>query len=300
MLKAVFAPEYCVDLKGHIFPTEKYRLIYRNLIRENIITEQEVIVPGEPDASLLRSIHEPNYIRDLETLNRVEYYSRKAEMPIDCDIVNAAKLYCWGTVTACRTALKSGACVNIGGGFHHAYPDHGEGFCLFNDVACGARAVLDDGAVERVIVVDVDVHQGNGTAYIFRNDNRVFTLSIHQEDLYPVPKEKSDLDIGLRSGAGDREYLEALRALEKVLDKFQPRLAVYVGGSDPFIKDRLGDLCLSVDGLEKRDRYVFSECRKRNIPVAITLAGGYAPDIAENVRIHTNTIKAAAEIYADF
>jgi acetoin utilization deacetylase AcuC-like enzyme len=208
---------------------------------------------------------------------------------------------CWlsagGTILAGQRALADGFGVNIGGGFHHAFPDHGEGFCVLHDVAIAIRRVQADGALERVMVVDTDVHQGNGTAAIFGGDGTVFTLSIHQENNYPHPKPPSNVDINLPDGIGDEDYLALLdRHLEKAFAQFSPEIVFYVGGADPYREDQLGGLALTVDGLKRRDALVFEKSRRRSIPVAITLAGGYARRLEDTVQIHINTILAAKKI----
>jgi acetoin utilization deacetylase AcuC-like enzyme len=186
--------------------------------------------------------------------------------------------------------------VNVGGGFHHAYPDHGEGFCVLNDFAIGIRRLQKDKAIERAMTVDCDVHQGNGTAAIFAGDSTVYTLSIHQVNNYPYPKPPSTLDINLRDGVKDAEYLEELeKGLDHALNKFQPDLIYYVAGADPYRDDQLGGLKLSIEGLERRDGLVFAKACAKNIPVAVTLAGGYARRVEDTIEIHTNTIRVAKE-----
>jgi acetoin utilization deacetylase AcuC-like enzyme len=187
-------------------------------------------------------------------------------------------------------------CVNVGGGFHHAYPDHGEGFCVLNDFAVAIRRLQKDKTIEQAMTVDCDVHQGNGTAAIFGGDHTVFTLSIHQVNNYPYPKPPSSLDINLRDGVGDEEYLRELaQGLDRALAEFRPDLIFYLAGADPYRDDQLGGLKLSLEGLEKRDRLVFEKARQKNIPVAVTLAGGYARQLDDTIQIHSNTIRVAKE-----
>ena len=220
----------------------------------------------------------------------------RLEIPYSPELVRAVWLCAGGSILAGRLALQDGAAVNVGGGFHHAYPDHGEGFCVLNDFAIGIRRLQKDKAIERAMTVDCDVHQGNGTAAIFAGDPTVFTLSIHQENNYPYPKPPSTLDINLRDGVEDAEYFEELeKGLDHALSEFQPDLIYYVAGADPYRDDQLGGLKLSIEGLERRDRLVFEKARAKNIPVAVTLAGGYARRVEDTIQIHTNTIRVAKE-----
>ena len=204
-----------------------------------------------------------------------------------------------GSILAARCALKDGFGFNIGGGFHHAFPGHGEGFCMIHDVAVAIRRLQADGALRKVLIVDTDVHQGNGTAAIFADDPDVFTLSLHQENNYPEPKPPSDLDVNLADGTGDEEYLELLdKALAEAFRRFAPEMIFYIGGADPYREDQLGGLWLSMRGLQERDALVFAEARLRGLPVAVAFAGGYARKVEDTVRIHVNTIIAAREAAA--
>ncbi|HEV1993778.1 MAG TPA: histone deacetylase, partial [Candidatus Acidoferrum sp.] len=206
-----------------------------------------------------------------------------------------------GSILAAQRAMVDGFAANLGGGFHHAHPGYGEGFCAIHDVAVAIRRLLADGRIEKAMVVDTDVHHGNGTAAIFRDDPRVFTLSIHQLNNYPAYKPSSSLDLDMPDGAEDDEYLSALGpAVRRSLDSFQPQLVFYVGGADPYCEDQLGGLSLTMEGLRQRDRLVFEETRRRGIPVAATLAGGYARQVDDTIRIHVNTILAAREVAGEF
>jgi acetoin utilization deacetylase AcuC-like enzyme len=223
----------------------------------------------------------------------------KLEIPVSPSTVHAFWLAAGGSILAGRKALQDGFAANLTGGFHHAYAGHGEGFCMLHDVAIAIRALQASGAIRTAMVVDTDVHQGNGTAAIFEDDKSVFTLSIHQENNYPMPKPPSDEDIGLEDGTRDHEYLEALEeGLLHSLKIMTPDVIFYVGGADPYREDQLGGLGLTFEGLQKRDRLVFENARRRGIPVASTLAGGYARRVADTVRIHTNTIIAARDTAA--
>jgi acetoin utilization deacetylase AcuC-like enzyme len=223
----------------------------------------------------------------------------KLEIPYSREAVEACWLAAGGSILAGQSALRDGFACNLGGGFHHAYPGHGEGFCAIHDVAVAIRRLQHDGAIRKAMVVDTDVHQGNGTAAIFADDASVFTLSIHQENNYPAYKPPSDVDLEMADRVDDDEYLGALiPAVEAALDEFQPEILFYVGGADPFCEDQLGGLSLTKAGLKTRDRRVFLEARRRRIPVATALAGGYARRIEDTIRIHANTIVAAREVAA--
>jgi acetoin utilization deacetylase AcuC-like enzyme len=218
-------------------------------------------------------------------------------VPYSKELVEAVWLAAGGTILAGQCALRDGFGSNLSGGFHHAYPGHGEGFCAIHDVAVGIRKLQADGSVKKAMVIDTDVHHGNGTAAIFRNDSTVFTISIHQENNYPAHKPPSSVDLNMNDRAGDEEYLALLiPAVQKALDEFQPDILFYVGGADPYCEDQLGGLSLTKEGLKRRDRGVFEEARRRGIPVATTLAGGYARRIDDTIRIHVNTILAAREV----
>jgi acetoin utilization deacetylase AcuC-like enzyme len=225
----------------------------------------------------------------------------KLEVPYSPELVEAVWLAAGGTILAAQSALRDGFGANLGGGFHHAYPGHGEGFCAIHDVAVAIRRLQADKAVRKAMVVDTDVHHGNGTAAIFAGDESVFTISIHQENNYPPHKPPSNIDLNMWDRADDEEYLgELIPALQKSLDEFRPDIIFYVGGADPFCEDQLGGLSLTKKGLSERDRKVFEEVRRRGIPVATALAGGYARRVEDTVSIHVNTILAAREVALAF
>jgi acetoin utilization deacetylase AcuC-like enzyme len=233
------------------------------------------------------------------TLTRSE--EMMLEVPYSPELVEAVWLAAGGSILAAQRAMVDGFAANLGGGFHHAYPGHGEGFCAIHDVAVAIRRMLADGRIQKAIVIDTDVHHGNGTAAIFRDDPSVFTISIHQLNNYPLRKPASSLDLDMRDGAGDDEYLAALGpAVARSLESFRPQLVFYVGGADPYREDQLGGLALTMEGLKLRDRLVFKEARRRGIPVATALAGGYARRVEDTVRIHVNTILAAREVVEEF
>jgi acetoin utilization deacetylase AcuC-like enzyme len=295
--KLIYHDSYDLHLGAHVFPSQKYRLIYETLLRENHAEAGDFVVP-EPatDEDMLR-VHTSEWVRKLKTGALTIGEMMRLEIPYSKEMVEAVWLATGGTILAGRKALEDGFGVNLGGGFHHAHPDHGEGFCAVHDVAVAIRRLLADGAIAKAMVVDTDVHHGNGTAAIFADDTNVFTLSIHQQNNYPEPKPPSTVDLHLPDGIGDSDYLRILSGpLRKGLDEFQPDLVFYVGGADPYCEDLLGGLALTLEGLEERDRRVFEEARARGIPVAITLAGGYARRVMDTVRIHMNTILAARDV----
>ncbi len=294
--KLVYSDGYDLNLGAHVFPSVKYKLIHDALLRERSAAQEDFLEPPPAaDADVLR-VHTQEYVRKLK-LGKLSYVEiLRLEVPYSPELVRACWLSAGGTILAGQRARADGFGINIGGGFHHAYPDHGEGFCVLNDVAIAIRHLQAARAVERVMVVDTDVHQGNGTAAIFGGDGTVFTLSIHQENNYPHPKPPSNVDINLPDGIGDDEYLALLdRHLEKALAQFSPQVLFYVGGADPYREDQLGGLALTMEGLQRRDALVFEKARRRNIPVAVTLAGGYARRVEDTVQIHINTILAAQE-----
>lgn len=295
--KLIYHDNYDLNLGAHVFPSQKYRLVHETLLREKHAVSEDFLTP-EPasDEDVLR-VHTPAWVRKLKTGALTLSELMRLEIPYSKELVEAVWLAAGGTILAGRRALEEGFGVNIGGGFHHAYPDHGEGFCAVHDVAVAIRRLLSDGAIRSAMVVDTDVHHGNGTAAIFADDAAVFTLSIHQEHNYPEPKPPSTVDLHLPDGVGDADYLRILAGpLRKGLETFRPDLIFYVGGADPYCEDMLGGLALSLEGLAERDRLVFGEARARGIPVAVTLAGGYARRLTDTVRIHTNTILAARDV----
>ena len=295
-MKLVYSDRYDLNLGSHVFPSIKYRLVKEKLLREHIAEPGDFIEPPPASDDDIALVHHREYLRKLQT-GKLSYLEvLRLEIPYSPELVRAVWLCTGGSILAGRLALEDGAAVNVGGGFHHAYPDHGEGFCVLNDFAVAIRRLQKDRTIERAMTVDCDVHQGNGTAAIFGGDHTVFTLSIHQENNYPYPKPPSSLDINLRDGVGDEEYLRELaQGLDRALEEFSPDLIFYVAGADPYRDDQLGGLKLSLQGLEKRDRLVFEKAKQKNIPAAVILAGGYARRVEETVEIHVSTIRVAKE-----
>jgi acetoin utilization deacetylase AcuC-like enzyme len=295
-LKLVYSDRYDLNLGNHVFPSIKYRLVKEKLLREHIAEPGDFIEPAPASDDDIALVHHREYLRKLQT-GKLSYLEvLRLEVPYSPELIRAVWLCAGGSILAGRLALQDGVAVNVGGGFHHAYPDHGEGFCVLNDFAVAIRSLQKDRTIERAMTVDCDVHQGNGTAAIFGGDHTVFTLSIHQENNYPYPKPPSSLDMNLDDGVGDEEYLRELaQGLDRALAEFSPDLIFYVAGADPYREDQLGGLKLSLEGLEKRDRLVFEKARRKNIPVAVVLAGGYARRLDDTIEIHSNTIRVAKE-----
>jgi acetoin utilization deacetylase AcuC-like enzyme len=299
--KLVYHERYDLNLGPHVFPSQKFRLIYELLLRERIAAPDDFLCPNPASDEDILRVQTPDWVRKLKTGTLTASDVMKLEIPYSPELVEAVWLAAGGSILAGQSALRDGFGSNLSGGFHHAYPGHGEGFCAIHDVAVAIRKLQADGAIKKAIVVDTDVHHGNGTAAIFRNDESVFTLSIHQENNYPAHKPPSNVDINMDDRADDEEYLAALiPAVQKSLDEFRPDILFYVGGADPYCEDQLGGLSLTREGLQRRDRSVFEEARKRRIPVATALAGGYARRVEDTVRIHVNTILAARETAEQF
>jgi acetoin utilization deacetylase AcuC-like enzyme len=293
--KLVYHDGYDLHLGAHVFPSEKYRLLRERLLAEGFAQPSDFVAPEPASDDDLLLVHDRGWVKRLKTgtLNPMEEI--RLEIPYSPETVEAFWLAAGGSILASRLALRDRIGFNIGGGFHHAFPGHGEGFCAIHDVAVAIRKLQQEKLVERVMVVDTDVHHGNGTAAIFARDASVFTLSIHQLHNYPAEKPPSDLDIHLPDGTGDKEYLAQLEeGCRKGMDSSKPQLVMYVAGADPYVEDKLGGLALSIEGLKARDRLVFDLALSRGAAVAVALAGGYANRIEDTVAIHANTAHAAA------
>jgi acetoin utilization deacetylase AcuC-like enzyme len=299
--KLIYHERYDLNLGAHIFPSQKYKLIADELLKRGLAGEEDFLRPEPANDEDIRRVHTPDWVKKLKTGTLTAKDLMKLEVPYSAELVEAFWLAAGGTIKAAQTALRDGFGCNLGGGFHHAYPDHGEGFCAIHDVAVAIRRMQADGAIERAMVVDTDVHHGNGTAAIFRDDGSVYTLSIHQENNYPHYKPPSTVDLSMEDGVEDEEYLrELLPAVELGLKSFAPDMVFYLGGADPHHEDQLGGLSLTVGGLKARDAGVFEAARKRKIPVVTTMAGGYARRVEDTVQVHLNTILAAKEVAERF
>jgi acetoin utilization deacetylase AcuC-like enzyme len=295
--KLVYHPGYDLNLGDHVFPSQKFRLLRERLLGDGLAGPEDFVEPEPAGEADLLLVHDRNWVERLRTGTLTFYDILKLEIPYSRQMVRAFWLTAGGTTLAARLALRDGVGFNVGGGFHHAFADHGEGFCAIHDCAVAIRRLQQDGLIERAMVVDCDVHHGNGTAAIFARDRSVFTLSIHQFNNYPGEKPASDIDIHLADETGDEEYLERLRdAYVPSLAEFQPQLVVYLAGADPYCQDQLGGLSLTLQGLQARDRLVLATALLHRVPVAIALAGGYAVDLEDTITIHANTARAANEV----
>lgn len=293
--KLVYHDRYDLNLGDHVFPAQKYRLIRERLLREGVAGEADFLAPCPARDEDILLVHEPGWVKRLRT-GTLEYLELiKLELPYSRQMVEGFWLAAGGTLLASQLAMCHGVGINLGGGFHHAFAGHGEGFCAIHDVAVAVRVMQKEGKLRRVLIVDCDVHQGNGTAAVFAGDNEVFTFSIHQRDNYPFEKPPSHLDVHLEDGTGDEEYLPRLNeALEQAVESARPELIEYVAGADPFREDQLGGLELTREGLRARDRLVFDWARRAGAPVTVTLAGGYARNTQDTVAIHCATVEEAA------
>jgi len=297
--RLVYSDGYDLHLGDHVFPSKKFRWLQQRLLRSRLAAPEDFVEPQPATDDDILLVHDAEWVAKLRhgTLSYQDIL--RLEIPYSRPMVEAFWLAAGGTILAARLAVESGLGFNVGGGFHHAFPGHGEGFCAINDIAVAVRRLQRDNAIRRAMVVDCDVHHGNGTAAVFTDDPSVFTLSIHQFNNYPTEKPPSSLDIHLADGIGDAEYLHRLgNGYRAALAMFHPDLVLYVAGADPFFEDELGGLALTFDGLMERDRLVIWTALTHGIPVAIVLAGGYARSVEDTVTIHANTAAVAREVLA--
>lgn len=299
-MRVSFSQGYNADLPdGHIFPMKKFVVLHRYLLDKGIITESQVIEPSLVDFSSLCSVHSPRYASAVwnGTLSRKE--ERRMGLPWSKSLAIRSRLAVQGTINAGLMALQDGVSGNLAGGTHHAMPDLGEGFCVYNDVAVAIRVLKQAMWVRKVLVIDCDVHQGNGTAEIFKDDEDVYTFSIHGEKNYPFKKPPSTYDIGLPDKTGDAEYINVLSdALSQMYSKFKPDLIFYLAGIDPLETDHFGRLSLTKKGLRERDRIVISSAADRDIPITLLLSGGYSPSVRETAENHAILYESATDIYS--
>lgn len=297
-MKVFYSDHFVLPLpEGHRFPMIKYSLLRERVARDGICGPGELRTPrAVTDEEILRA-HAPDYLERVVSGTLTEKEVRRIGFPWSERMVERSRRASGGTLGACLAALEEGSAANLAGGTHHAFSDMGEGYCVFNDSAIAARALQAAGLVERVVVIDTDVHQGNGTAAILHGDPTVFTFSIHGAKNFPFNKEESDLDAPLPDGADDTGFLQTLdEGLGTALDAADADLAIYLAGADPFEGDRLGRLCVTKSGLAERDRIVLEACKERGIPVAVTMAGGYARDVEDTVDVHFQSIRRAADL----
>ena len=300
-MKVFHCDQYPLPLPpGHRFPIQKYALLRQAVVAAGLVAPEDLVVP-EPasDAQILRA-HDEDYLTRVTTGQLTPKDVRRIGLPWSPQLVVRTRCSVGGTIAACRAALRDGIAVSLAGGTHHAFRDHGQGYCIFNDSAIAARTMRAEGKVGRVAILDCDVHQGNGTAAILADDSTIFTFSIHGARNFPFHKERSDLDIELEDGTGDEDYLEVLQAgLTRALELANADLAIYLAGADPYAGDQLGRLALSKAGLAQRDRLVFELCRGAGLPVAAVMSGGYGRRIEDTVDIHLRTVRIAAEMAKD-
>ncbi len=299
MYKVFYTPRYYADIgEGHVFPIRKFELVRDRLLGEGTLAPSEIIEPRPAPVADVLLVHTEDYVTRLRAGALTPRELRRLGLPWSKALVRRSFLATGGTTSAARAALASGMASNLAGGTHHAFPERGEGFCVLNDTAIAIRTLRRDNSIARATVVDLDVHQGNGTATIFEGDPEVFTFSMHGAKNYPVFKARSSLDVELPDGTGDEEYLRTLAEHLPRVFAHRPDIVFYLGGADPYAGDKLGRLSLSIAGLRARDEFVLSECRARGVPVATVMSGGYAADINDTVEIHCNTIRAAKAIDA--
>jgi len=296
--KIVYSDEYYVDIGAHVFPTAKYRLIKERLESDKDLSSQiEILKPDYVGDADILLVHEKAYLKKLKDGTFTPQEMLTLELPYSRELAKSSFLYCGGTICASKFAVKEGLGIHLGGGFHHAFPDHGEGFCVLNDIAVAVRKLKKEGLIKKAMIIDCDLHQGNGTAYIFKDDKDVFTFSIHQENNYPFFKPRSDLDIGLPDRTKGKAYLAYLeKNIPRAISDFKPDFIMYVAGADPYEDDQIGNLGLTIEGLKKRDEFVFTQGKNFEVPIAVVLAGGYAYRQEDTVNIHFNTVKAGIEI----
>ena len=297
-MRVSYTPRYYADIgEGHVFPIRKFELVRDRLLGEGTLAPHEIVEPQAAAVEDVLLVHTEDYVTRLRAGALTTREIRRLGLPWSKALVRRSFLATGGTLNAARSALAEGVGANLAGGTHHAFPDHGEGFCVLNDVAIVIRVLRRDGMIRRAAIVDLDVHQGNGTAFIFDGDEDVFTFSMHGAKNYPLFKLRSSLDVELADGMRDEEYLETLaRNLPRVFEH-APDIIFYLGGADPFVGDKLGRLALTIEGLRARDEFVLRECRARGMPVTTVMSGGYAADIADTVEIHCNTLRAAKAVF---
>ena len=304
MLKIAYDNLYCHPLpqnangEPHRFPMLKYELIPEQLLYEGTCTPENFFVPGELPERWILNVHTQQYWDDLKNLRISEKMVRRIGFPLSARLIERETRIAQGTIECCHFALQHGVALNVAGGTHHAFADRGEGFCLLNDVAIAARYLLDNQLSKQILVIDLDVHQGNGTAAIFSQEPRVFTFSMHGQENYPLVKEASDLDIALPTGTQDAAYLALLyETLPTLLENQKPDFVFYVSGVDILETDKLGKLKVTKEGCRRRDEFVFEQCKKRQLPVVVSMGGGYSPRIADIVEAHCNTYRTAQRLY---
>ena len=299
MLQIAYSPVYRLRLpEGHRFPMLKYELIHEQLLYEGTCTDANFFAPQPVDDRWVLGVHTTDYVQQLKTLTVPAEMVRRIGFPLTAELIDREWIITQGTIDCTQIARRDGVAMNVAGGTHHAFPGRGEGFCMLNDVGVAAHYLLETGQVRQILVIDLDVHQGNGTAAMFQHEPRVFTFSVHGKDNYPLRKEQSDLDVGLPTGTADELYLNTLYdTLPKLIDRVQPDFLFYVSGVDILASDRLGKMAVSRDGCQQRDRFVFEQAIQRNLPITVSMGGGYSPRLTDIVEAHCNTFRMANTLY---
>ncbi|WP_276389287.1 histone deacetylase [Eudoraea chungangensis] len=299
MLKIAYHPIYKLPLpEGHRFPMLKYDLLPKQLLFEGTCSQENFFEPLLPNKNLVLKVHSKEYFNNLIELHLTKKEVRKIGFPLDHLLVEREQIIADGTIKACDYALEYGIAMNIAGGTHHAYSNRGEAFCLLNDQAIAARYLQNEKKAKKILIIDLDVHQGNGTAEIFQNDSSVYTFSMHGANNYPFKKEVSDLDIALEKGTSDKEYLDILaKVLPNLINSIKPDFIFYLCGVDILSTDKLGTLAVSHEGCKKRDEIVISTCAKHGIPIQCSMGGGYSPRIKDIINAHANTFRIAQEVF---
>ena len=299
MFPVAFHPIYKHLLpEGHRFPMLKYELLPQQLVLEGIVSESDFFAPAIPDLKHILAVHKKDYVDELVNLTLDPRKTRKIGFPLSAELVERELRIANGTILGCEMALETGIAFNIAGGTHHAYSDHGEAFCLLNDQAIGAKYLLDKNLASKILIIDLDVHQGNGTAEIFQNNPKVFTFSVHGKSNYPFKKELSDLDIALPDNTSDDDYLKIVNEfVPKLIHQEKPDFIFYLSGVDILDSDKLGKLGCSIEACKERDEIVFSNGKKFEIPMQCSMGGGYSPEIKTIIEAHTNTYRVASNLF---
>ena len=299
MLKIAFNNNYIYPLEeNHRFPMIKYELIPEQLIRENTCVDENFFSPGKIDSKIVLKTHQKEYFRRFTSLQLSKKEIREIGFPLSQELVDRELQIAQGTVSGVNYSLKNGISMNIAGGTHHAFYDRGEAFCMLNDQAIAANYIIQEGLFKKILIIDLDVHQGNGTASLFNSNPNVYTLSFHGKKNYPFRKEKSDLDIEFEDNTNDKEYLKVLKeTIPKVIDQFEPEFIFYLSGVDVLQNDKLGRLSLTLNGCKERDKFILQTCKVNSIPVQVSMGGGYSIVLKNIIEAHSNTFRLAQEIF---